>query len=160
MALRNSFGAALLCAAVQACSGGDSEARSPVATVRHFLDVMERSAGDEAALEEAYQLLDGSSRKALAERAERASTLAGRRFEPWQMLAQGRFRLRFAPASPRGMRERVSGERALVTVTGAQPSQRAEVPLVFEQGRWRIALPIPTMRTEPRPPAEQRPSSG
>jgi hypothetical protein len=161
MALRNSFGAALLCAAVQACGGGDAtETESPVATVRHFLEVMDRSAADEAALKEAYRLLDAAARQALADRAERATTLAGRGFEPWQMLAQGRFRLRFAPASPRGMRERVQGDRAVVTVTGAQPGQHAEVPLVLEHGRWRIALPVPTMRSEPRSPEPQRPSPG
>jgi hypothetical protein len=160
MVFRTRFGAALICAAAQACGGGADETKSPVATVRHFLEVMDRSGADEGALKEAYRLLDSSAREALADRAERATTLAGRRFEPWQMLAQGRFRLRFAPASPRGMRERVQGERAMVTVNGAQPGQSAEVPLVLEQGQWRIALPIPTMRSEPRQPETQRPGTG
>jgi hypothetical protein len=132
------------------CGDGSSEPKSPVATVRHFLAMMDRSAADEAALEDAYRLLDAGARKALDERAERASTLAGRRYEGWQMLSQGRFRLRFAPASPGGMRERVQGDRALVTVSGAK-GQRAEVLLVLEQGRWRIALPIPPMRPASRP---------
>jgi hypothetical protein len=149
MIVRTFACAALLCATSQACGLGSSEQRSPVATVRHFLDTMDRSATDEAALEDAYRLLDGAARKALDERAERASTLAGRRYEGWQMLSQGRFRLRFAPASPGGMRERVQGERALVTVSG-QKGQRAEVLLVLEQGHWRIALPIPPMRSETR----------
>src|SRR5687768_3828458 len=149
--------AALLYAALQAC-GGSSDEKSPVETVRHFLEVMDRSAADEAALKDAYRLLDRSARKALGDRAERASTLAGRRFEAWQMLSQGRFRLRFAPASPGGMRERVQGDRALVTVSGTQ-GQRAEVLLRLEQGRWRIALPIPALRSEPRADA-QKPSPG
>lgn len=140
---------ALLCATIQACGLGSSEQRSPVATVRHFLDMMDRSATDEGALEDAYRLLDASARKALDERAERASTLAGRRYAGWQMLSQGRFRLRFAPAAPGGLRERVQGDRALVTVSGAK-GQRAEVLLVREQGQWQIALPIPPMRSETR----------
>jgi hypothetical protein len=139
--------AALLLAACSACGGGAPTHETPVATVRHFLEVMDRSVADERALIEAFRLLDSGAQSALTERAERASTLAGRRYEPWQMLAQGRFRLRFAPATPGGMRERVTGERAIVTVTGSGEGQRAEVPLVREQGRWRIALRIPSMRT-------------
>lgn len=143
--------AVLSLAALYACGGAAANDETPVAAVRHFLEVMDRSVVDERALQEAYRLLDRQAQAALTERAERASTLAGRRFEPWQMLAQGRFRLRFAPATPGGMRERVEGERAFVTVSGSREGQRAEVPLVREQGRWRIALPIPIMRPAPAP---------
>jgi len=165
MGLRFAPRAALLWAATielaaAASCGGSPVDESPVQTVRHFLELMERGAADEAALREAYRLLDASARKALAERAERAGTLARRRYEPWQMLAQGRFRLLFAPASPGGMREHVTGERALVTVTGAKKGERAEVPLVREQGRWRIVLPIPKMRSEARPADGSQRSEG
>lgn len=132
--------------ALAAGCGGDGDVRSPTATVRHFLEVMDRSAADDAALREAYHMLDASARAALAARAERATTLAGRRYEPWQMLSQGRYRQRFAPASPRGMRERVQGDRAVVTVSGRRPEERAEVSLVREEGHWRIVLAIPPMR--------------
>src|SRR5689334_10282769 len=100
---------AWLCLAA-ACGCGcqhASEDQTPIATVRHFLDAMDRSADDEQALNEAFQLLDATTRAGLARRAERASQLAGRAYEPWQMLVQGRFRLRFSPAAPGGMRERV-----------------------------------------------------
>jgi hypothetical protein len=157
VSVRTILCAALLCTGL-ACGDGSSEQKSPVATVRHFLDMMDRSAADEAALKDAYRLLDAAARKALDERAERAGTLAGRRYQGWQMLSQGRFRLRFTPASPGGMRERVQGDRALVTVSGAK-GQRAEVLLVLEQGRWRIALPIPPLRTSPSKPAPA-PSQG
>ncbi len=151
--LRRSL-AVLFVAAVYACGGAAPNDETPVAAVRHFLEVMDRSVVDERALQEAYRLLDRRAQSALTERAERASTLAGRRFEPWQMLAQGRFRLRFAPTAPGGMRERVEGDRAFVTVSGSGQGQRAEVPLVREQGRWRIALPIPTMRPAAAAPVE------
>jgi hypothetical protein len=111
---------------------------------------MDRSATDEAALKEAYQLLDRAAQQGLTERAERATTLAGRRYEPWQMLSQGRYRQRFAATAPGGMRERVQGERAVVTVRGRRPEDRAEVTLVREQGRWRIVLAFPPMRTPQR----------
>ena len=61
------------------------------------------------------------------------------------MLAQGRFRLRFAPRSPGGLRERIAGDRAVVTVTG-QGSERVDVQLIRQQGKWRIALRIPPMQ--------------
>ena len=121
---------------------------SPVATVRHFLEVMERSAEEEGALQDAYELLDSGAQAALSRRAERATALSGRAFKPWQMLARGRFGLRFAPASPGGMHERITGDRAVVTVAGTKPGQHAEVPLVREQGKWRVALVLPPMRNE------------
>ena len=115
--------------------------------VRHFLEVMERSATDDAALLEAYGLLDQGAQRALAARATRTRALSGQAFEPWQMLAQGRFRLRFAHARG-GMKERIDGERAVVVVSGSGAGQRAEVPLVREQGRWRIQLVLPAMRSD------------
>jgi hypothetical protein len=121
---------------------------SPVSTVRHFLEVMDRSGDEESALADAYQLLDSGAQAALARRAERASTLSGRAFKPWQMLVRGRFGLRFAPTSPGGMHERITGDRAVVTVIGDQPGEHAEVPLVREQGKWRVALTLPPMRNE------------
>jgi hypothetical protein len=151
--------AAIASAALAGCGGSPID-ESPVETVRHFLEVMERGAADETALREAYRLLDASARAALVERAERASTLARRRYEPWQMLAQGRFRLLFAPTAPGGMREQVRGERAFVTVSGGKPGERAEVPLVREQGRWRIVLPIPKTRSEVRPADGSQRSEG
>ena len=120
---------------------------TPSGVVRHFLEVMERSATDDAALLEAYALLDQSAQRALAARATRTRALSGQAFEPWQMLAQGRFRLRFAHTRG-GMRERIDGERAVVVVSGSGNGQRAEVPLVREQGRWRIQLVLPPMRSD------------
>lgn len=111
---------------------------------------MDRSAADQSALKEAYRMLDVQAREALAERATRATTLAGRRYEPWQMLSQGRYRQRFAAASPGGMRERIQGDRAVVIVSGARPDESAEVPLVRERGTWQIVLAIPPMRSGSR----------
>ena len=134
--------------ATLAATGCGRSADSPVAAVRHFLEVMERSRDQGPALREAFQLLDAAAQRALIRRAERASTLSGRPYEPYQMLAQGRFVLNFTPASPRGMTEVVSGDRAVVTVTGARRSDHAEIPLLREGGRWRIQLVIPPMRNE------------
>jgi hypothetical protein len=142
----------IACSAVLACSlalaacGRAGRDDSPIATVRHFLEVMDRSADEDDALAEAYRLLDDSAQGALAQRALRTGMLSGRDYQPWQMLAPGRFALHFAPASPGGMHERVNGDTAVVTVTGDKPGQRAEVPLVRQHGKWRIKLVIPPMR--------------
>jgi len=117
---------------------------TPAETVRAFLEAMDRSANDARQLSEAYALLDEGARAELQGRAHQAETLTGRAFEPWEMLAQGRFRLRFAPATRGGMRERVKDDTAVVVVTGTD-GERAEVPLVREGGAWRIRLPIPPL---------------
>jgi len=129
-----------------ACSAGCSSSpaagaqRSPSETLRQFLAAMDQSASDDRALRVAYELLASPAQKALEARAARVKSLAGQSLEPWQMLAQGRFRLRFSPASRRGMRESIQGDRATVTVTGTGPDERADVPLVRENGQWRVSL--------------------
>ena len=122
---------------------------TPAETVRVFLDAMDQSANDAGRLADAYRLLDSHGREELRARAHKAETLTGRAFEPWEMLAQGRFRLRFAPAARGGMRERIRGATAVVVVTGAE-GDRAEVPLVREEGQWRVRLSIPPLG-EPSP---------
>jgi hypothetical protein len=136
----------LLLACLVAC-GRAGAPDSPAAVVEQFLKVMERSGQDETALLEAYELLDRGAQRALSARATRARSLSGQAFEPWQMLAQARFRLRFEPARG-GMKEKITGERAVVVVSGTRDHERAEVPLVREQGRWRIQLTLPAMRSD------------
>ena len=143
---------AWLVAALAACSPAPSD-ETPTGALRLFLRAMEESGSDSTALESAYGLLDEHARQALEQRARDAGALAnGREFEPWEMLAQGRYRVRFAYAEYGSMRERIDGERAIVTVEGASGTDRAEVPLVREAGRWRVVLAIP-----PPPSREERP---
>jgi len=124
---------------------GRSRGATPIETVRKFVDAVGRGPEEESALREAYGLIDASARAELARRAERAASLSGRGFEPWQMLVRGRFRLHFAAAARGGMRERIDGDHAVVTVSD-KAGQRAEVPLLREQGHWRIQLLLPPMQ--------------
>jgi hypothetical protein len=142
MRLVTVLGLALSVALFAGCSSltGSAAQRSPTEVVRQFLDAMTQSVSDERALRTAYELLASPAQKSLEARAARVKSLAGQSLEPWQMLAQGRFRLRFSPASRRGMRETINGDRATVTVTGTGPDERAEVPLVREHGQWRLSL--------------------
>jgi hypothetical protein len=146
-----------------ACSSAPTD-ETPSGALRLFLAAMDRGALEPSARREAYQLLSTPARRRLRERSELATALAGRDFHPWDMLAEGRYRLRFAPKSAGGMRERVSGERAVVIVTGAREGQVAEVPMRQERGRWRVDLTIPPVREEeetvgppmaPGPPARE-----
>jgi hypothetical protein len=141
----NRHACVMLWLAISACAAcRPAAAETPSETVRQFLGAMDRSAADSHQLREAYTLLDGSAQGALRERAHKTGTLTGRDYEPWEMLAQGRFRLRFRPAARRGMQERIAGAHAVVTVLG-EAGEKAEVPLVQEHGRWRIRLPVPAL---------------
>ena len=139
--------ATLLLIVAAACSETPTD-RTPSGALRLFLSAMDRSEWDEAALRDAYDLLSPDARAALEERADMASTLSGRTFEPWQMLVQGRFRLRFAPRRGGGMVERVDGDRAVVVVSGSRDGERAEIPLVEEDGHWRVDLDLPPLRPD------------
>lgn len=140
---RTAWGVVFALASMLVGCGADAPA-TPTETVRRFIAAMDRGGGDARQLREAYDLLDARAQGGLRARARKAETLTGRAFAPWEMLAQGRFRLRFAPATPRGMRERVTGANATVTVVG-DAGERAEVPLVQEAGHWRIRLAIPAL---------------
>lgn len=142
MRLVTVLGLALSVALFGGCSSpaGPAAQRSPSEVLRQFLAAMDQSTSDERALRTAYELLASPAQKSLEARAARVKSLAGQSREPWQMLAQGRFRLRFSPASRRGMRETINGDSATVTVTGTGPDERADVPLVREQGQWRLQL--------------------
>lgn len=150
-----SVGVAVLLLSIAAPSAGCAEEPSdatPIGALKLFLDAMERSAEDEGALEEAYRLLDAKARANLEARADEARALAaGKELAPWQMLAQGRFRLRFAPARRGGFREVTHGGRSTVTVRGSSPEERAEVPMVKEGEAWRVALELPNPRSDVAP---------
>jgi hypothetical protein len=142
-----------------ACAPAPSD-ETPLGALRMFLRAMERSSDDARALEEAYALLDTPARDALVARARDASALAnGREFAPWEMLAQGRYRVRFPYAEYGSMREAVEGDRATVTVVGTDRRSRAAVPLVREDGHWRVVLRIPEPPAPPVAPLETSPGA-
>jgi hypothetical protein len=136
------FGLFMACSAGCSSSPAAGAQRTPSETLRQFLAAMDQSGSDDRALKVAFELLASPAQKALETRAARVKSLAGQSLEPWQMLAQGRFRLRFSPASRRGMRETIQGDKATVTVTGTGPDERADVPLVRENGQWRVSLQL------------------
>lgn len=141
---------AVLCALTAApfavaCGGAAEQDDSPSAVLSDFLEAMDRGVSSDGALADAYALLDRTDQRALSARAEHAELVTARDFEPWQMLVQGRFRLRFTPAERGGMTSRVRGDGAVVRVVSEDGSSRAEVPMVRQEGRWRVQLGVPAV---------------
>lgn len=103
---------------------------------------MDRTNLNDNARKDAYAMLDETAQAALAERAKRAGLVTGRAYAPWDMLAPGRFRMRFAPAEHSGMHATVTGDQAVVHVRAESGKERASVPMTRQAGRWRIQLPL------------------
>lgn len=141
----------LALAVAPACGSGDAD--GPAETLGRFLSTLDRSGLNDSARREAFSMLDETAQAGLAERAHRAALVTGRSFAPWEMIAPGRFRLRFAPAD-HGMRATVNGDHAVVHVRAEDGKERASVPMTRQAGRWRVQLAVVSSgRREPPPPA-------
>ena len=142
----------LLLAALVGASGCGRKPPDATAdgVAREFLERMERVQGDPRDARAAFDLLSKPAQTSLSDRAKRASAAFGKRMGPEQMLTPSHFFPRF---QPRQWTTRLQGKRALVEVVGLDASsERAEIPCVLEEGRWRIDLQLP-----PLPPVERRP---
>jgi hypothetical protein len=117
---------------------------TPEGAVHLWLERMEESAEDRRAARDAYALLGPKARANLEERAARASRVHGRQVEPHEMLAEGRFGLRFRPKS---MSSTLEGPRdAVVVVRGGSPgSEHATVHCHFEDTGWRVEPDLPAI---------------
>lgn len=120
---------------------------TPDGVVRLWLEKMETAAEDTRAMKEAYGLLGPRARANLKERADRASRGQGRRFEPYEMLAEGRFGLRFRP---RTMTAHIDGDDAVVDVAGEGADEHAQVKCKKEGIAWRIEPDLPDVITTTR----------
>jgi hypothetical protein len=141
---------AALAAGAGACSRPPPES-TPDGAVREWLEAMAAAGDDVRARRDAYALLGPAARANLAARADRTSLLTGQRVEPYEMLAPGRFGLRFRP---RSMKATVTDDRATVDVLGESRDERATVRCVREgtgeAAAWRVEPELP------EPPARKR----
>jgi hypothetical protein len=142
--------AACAAGASVACQSDDEDA-GPEAVVEEFVARMQRVHGDPKLAREAYDLLWSDAKRALAERAKRASAVAGRELAPQAMFAPSRFWLSFMP---RRYSAHIDGDWAVVTAIGEEPTQKQDVKCVREDGHWRVVLVLP-----PLPPIEKRDDS-
>jgi len=132
--------------------GCEAEAKdsTPERVVQEFIDRMQRVHGDPRAARLAYELLWVDARRNLAERAKRASAVAGREIAPEEMIAPSHFSLAYRPKK---LTARTDGDWSEVTVSGeANASQPHTVKCVREDGRWRVVLELPLL-----PPIQRRP---
>jgi hypothetical protein len=131
----------LLLAVASASCEPEAMDGDPARAVEEFVLRMQRVHGDPVAARAAYDLLWAPARTNLAERAKRASAVSGRKVLPEEMLAPSRF---FARYQPQRYRAEVSGDWALVTLTGdGNDPQPHSVKCVREGGRWRVVMELP-----------------
>jgi hypothetical protein len=123
----------------------------PDRVVAELIVRMQRVHGDRKAARAAYELLWSDARRNLAERAKRASDVAGREIAPEEMLPPSRFSLNH---KPQRYEARVDGDWAEVSVT-AENAAVDRIKCVREDGKWRVVLELP-----PLPPIERRPDGG
>lgn len=122
---------------------------TPEGALMTWVNAMNASRSDASQRRAAFDLLAPAARRNLAARAARASQFAGRPVEPWEMLAPGRFSLRFS-IDPANLRVELQGDRATVQANGPG-GDHADVPMVREGNAWRVdlALPPPAQGTPP-----------
>ena len=138
----------LASSALAGCSHKPADA-TPEGAVREWIDKMESAADDPEAAKDAYELLGPKAKQNLAARAERASRIQGRHVDAEDMLATGRFGLRFRPES---MKATITGDDASVDVVGADPSQHAVVSCHREGEHWRVEPALPDQAELPHRP--------
>jgi hypothetical protein len=143
----------VLAAAAVPLSACEEEASDgePDRVVAEFIERMQRVHGDRKAARAAYDLLWGDARRNLAERAKRASDVAGREIAPEEMLPPSRFSLHH---KPQHFEARVDGDWAEVTATGENGAVD-RMKCVREDGKWRVVLELP-----PLAPIERRLDGG
>ena len=134
--------------------GCEAEAKdaTPERVVQEFIDRMQRVHGDPHAARLAYELLWVEARRNLAERAKRASAVAGREIAPEEMLAPSHFSLAYRPKK---LTAHTDGDWSEVTVSGEANTQPRIIKCVREDGHWRVVLELPSL-----PPIQRRPDGG
>ena len=145
--------ALLVLGLTQASCEAEAKDSTPERVVQEFMDRMQRVHGDPHAARLAYELLWVDARRNLAERAKRASAVAGREIGPEEMLAPSHFSLAYRPKK---FSAHTDGDWSEVTVTGeANSTQPHVVKCVREDGRWRVVLELPLL-----PPIQRRIEGG
>lgn len=151
MVERRALMSALFAVALLPACEEDVADSEPDRLVAEFIRRMQRVHGDRKAARAAYELMWSDARRNLAERAKRASDVAGREIAPEEMLPPSRFSLH---RKPRRFEARVDGDWAEVSIL-SEGGGVDRVKCVREDGKWRVVLELP-----PLPPIERRADGG
>jgi hypothetical protein len=133
-----------------ACAPRDPK-QTPEGAVIAMLEAVERL-NQPAYREQAFELLDEQSRDVLEARARSAESLSHRAFTGPDMFVPSSAIVAFTPGRIRDEDVVVEGDRAVVTLRGAKPSEAARVELVREPDGWHVVLGLEHDRPQaPRP---------
>ncbi|WP_231511856.1 hypothetical protein [Chondromyces apiculatus] len=119
--------------------------------MREFVERMRQLQGGPGDAKSVYELLSQRARDNLSARAQRYSAATGKMIAPEAMLVPSHFQLRF---EPQHYTAQISGMHGIVEVAGILPSERAQIPCLFEDSAWRVDLMLP-----PLPAVQVRPGS-
>jgi hypothetical protein len=151
MSRSRTLAVSVLFALAAACSKSAADA-TPESAVRAWIEHMSDSVTTQGEAREAYELLSQATKQNLQDRASRDAPRLGRRLAPHEMLADGRFGLRFRPKT---FKTTPSGAgRATVEIMG-EPGEQAAVAVLREAKGWRIELDLPEVI-----PLAKRPDGG
>jgi len=133
----------IVASALQTSCEAEASDLNPERVVQEFIDRMQRVHGDPKAARAAYELLWADARRNLAERAKRASAVAGREIGPEEMLAPSHFSLGYRPKK---FTARIDGDWAEVTAIGETSENPPHIiKCVREDGHWRVVLELPPL---------------
>jgi hypothetical protein len=128
---------------------------TPDGALRLWIEKMEFQVNDPQKGKDAFALLGPQARQNLEERSQRASRAQGRRVEAWEMLAQGRFGLKFRPAT---MRPTTIGDTSTIEVAGDDPTvDHATVRCVREGTVWRVEPELTAPPEQQKRPGSDKP---
>jgi hypothetical protein len=131
---------------------------TPEGAVRALVEHLRQLDGSNDEAEKALELLSAETKANLQLRADRYSAASGKHIPAFRMLAPASFREAFEAEK---MEAEVRGNQALVRVHGLIEQDEALIQCVFEEGGWRVHVPLPAL-----PPVvvrtrdEKRPNRG
>jgi hypothetical protein len=138
----------LLTVAIVSCTRKPPDA-TPEGALREWIEHMQAQVTDPHETRAAYAMLSKATHENLEKRAVRASRIEGRRVEPYEVMAEGRFALRFEPTH---FTTTTAGAVATIDVTGEDPTDRASMHAVKEGAVWRVELALPDLPDLPHRP--------
>lgn len=145
-----------LALAVMAATGCSEEPpnATPEGAVQELALQLRHHGGSSAESERAFSLLSAETRRNLELRAERYSAASGKHIPAHMMIAPASFRESF---EGQHYESEIAGTQALVRIRGLLAEDEAVVRCVYEEGGWRVHIPLPPLPGVVVRPRDERP---